>query len=311
VSENHDYAFAVVIPAGPGPQEFGRIADTLDSLNRFEPDVARVIIVDDGAPEDPDLLAAAGPLADRTTVIRNPRSRDAHGWSEGVLVGIAAGLDEALSGSPDVDWVLRMDSDALIIGPFAATIGDRFASDRAIGMVGTYLRDADGAVRDFTRTGRPVRRLHAPISLWRSQRAIKTSLFGVGRERRRVIDAARANGYEYGQHCQGGAYAMSTNAIAAIAAEGWLDCRLWKGTFVSEDLVMAIQLEALGFRMEGMADPGEPFAVRHVGLPADPRTLRDAGYAIAHSLKSHDGVTEQELRDEFRSLRLETTPTES
>ncbi len=218
-------------------------------------------------------------------------------------MGIAAGLAELATGSPDLDWVLRMDSDALAIGPFDAAVGERFASDPSIGLVGTYLTDIDGTPRDIGQAGVPVRRLHMPVSLWKAQRTVKTSLVGTGRERKRMIDAARRHGYGWGQHCQGGAYGLSMAAVQALADAGWLDCELWKGSYVSEDLIMAIQILALGYRIEGMSSPGEPFAVRHVGLPAPPRALHDAGYAIVHSLKGNEGRSEDDVRAEFRALR--------
>jgi hypothetical protein len=296
--------FGVVIPAGPSPQEFDRIVDVMTSLHHFEPGVTRVVIVNDEHTGRDDLMAAAGPLADRTTIIENPRDPAADGWSEGVLVGIASGLQELVRSEPDLDWVLRMDSDALAIAPFDAAVSERFASDPTIGMVGTYLHDIDGTPRDFGRTGVPVRRLHMPISLWKAQRTVKTSLVGIGRQRNRVIDAARRRGgYQWGEHCQGGAYGLSMAAVRAVADEGWLDCELWKGSYVSEDLIMSIQILALGYRMEGMSSPGEPFAVRHVGLSAPPRALHDAGYAIVHSLKGNEGRSEDEVREEFRALR--------
>ena len=297
--------FAALMPAGPGTAELDRIADTLESMHFFEPNVSRVVIVDDEPGANRDVLGAAGPLRDRTTVIANPRSRTAHWWSEGVLVGVAAGLEELLGNGPPVDWVLRLDTDALIIGPFSGSISDRFASDSRIGLVGSYLRRADGTLRDFSGPAKPLRKLRAPVSVWRRQRRVKTSLFGVARERRHVIEAAERNGYQLGQHCQGGAYALSMEAVRSIGSRGWLDCRLWRGTYVSEDVIMAVQIRSLGYLMEGMVEPGEPFAVRHVGLPGEPRALRDAGHGVVHSIKTHGNWTEQGLRDEFRALRLE------
>lgn len=291
------------MPAGPGEAELERIADTLESLHHFEPDVARVVIVDDEPDAHRDIAAVAGPLQGRTTVIVNPRDRSAHWWSEGVLVGLAAGFSELLHTGTPVDWVLRLDTDALIIGPFASAIEDGFERAPRVGLIGSYLHDADGTARTFEGPARPVRRLAAPVSLWRAQRTVKTALWGIGRERRDVIRAAEANGYRPGHHCQGGAYAISRDALESIDAKGWLDCRLWRGTYVSEDVIMAIQVMALGYHMLGMSSPGEPFAVRHVGLPGEPDELVRAGYGVAHSLKRHGEWTEQGLRDAFRALR--------
>jgi hypothetical protein len=291
------------MPAGPGPAELDRIADTLESLHHFEPAVGRVIVVDDEPDAARDIVSVAGPLGGRTTVIPNPRDRSAHWWSEGVLVGIAAGLDEARTREPPVDWVLRMDTDALVIGPFADAVDAEFRADPDLALVGSYLWEADGTPRDVSGPARPLRRLRAPISLWRQQRTVKTGLVGLGRERRQIILDAEANGYQLGQHCQGGAYAMSMRAVEAVAARGWLDCHLWRDSYLPEDVIMSLQVKALGLHLLGMSDPGEPFAVRHVGLPGEPADLVAAGYGIAHSLKDHGAWTEDALRAEFRKLR--------
>jgi hypothetical protein len=296
--------FAVVMPVGPGELELERVTDTLVSLHHFEPGVGRVILVDDAETPRPDALRdTAGALVDRTTVRRNPRDRSTEGWSEGVMMGTATGLDEVVRGTPGVEWALKLDSDAVVIGRFADAIGARFASDPGLGLLGRGYLAADGSDDDITMSGRPIRRLHQPVSVWKAQRRMRTTLFGVGRQRRAVIDAACANGYLYGQHCQGGAYAMPIDTIRAVAARGWLDGRLWTRTAVAEDVVMGVQVAALGRRMADMSGPGEPFAVRHVGLPGNPRELVAAGHAIAHSVKAHGSWTEDALRDEFRTLR--------
>jgi hypothetical protein len=295
-------SFAVVVPTGPGTAELDRVADLADALHRYEPGVARLVLVDDEPDAHRDVTAAAGPLADRTTVIANPRDRSADWWSEGVLVGIAAGLGEVLAGPP-VDWVLRMDTDALICGPFAASVGARLAADPTIGLVGTFLRDANGVPIDNSGPAKPIRKLVAPVSLWKQQRTVKTSLWGLARERRDVVREAEDHGYRIGIHCQGGAYGVSWAAISAIARRGWLDARLWRGTYLSEDWVMAIQVFAVGLRPEGMSGRGEPFAIQHVGLPGTPEQLVADGRGVVHSLKDTDGQHEDEVRAAFRHLR--------
>jgi hypothetical protein len=298
---------AVVVPAGPGTAELDRIADLADALHRYEPGVARLVVVDDEPDARRDIAAAAGPLGDRTTAIANPRDRSADWWSEGVFVGIAAGLAEVLAGPP-VDWVLRMDTDALVCGPFVEAVEARLASDPTIGLVGTFLRDANGVPIDNSGPAKPIRKLVAPVSIWKQQRTVKTSLWGIARERRDVVREAQDHGYRIGIHCQGGAYGLSMAAIAAIADRGWLDPRLWRGTYLSEDWVMAIQVFAVGLRPEGMSGPGEPFAIQHVGLPGTPEQLVADGRAVVHSLKDTDGQREADLRDAFRRLRAVVAP---
>ncbi|HKY14129.1 MAG TPA: hypothetical protein VJM33_04350 [Microthrixaceae bacterium] len=301
-------SWAIVVPTGPGEAEVARIADILASAQRFEPDVDRIILVDDdpGGPRPATLLATAGALAPRTTVIANPRPREAHGWSSGVLIGVCTGFAEAMRGQP-VDWVLRMDSDALLIGALADQVGARFADDPDLAIVGAYDRHADGTERDFTIWNHAIGSLLKPFAPRRSwRRPLLTSLFGRGKERRQLLEEAMRQGYQLGEHCQGGAYAISMRAIRAISANGWFDPRMWLGLGLPEDVIMGIYTRALGLSMAGMADPGEPFAVTHVGLPGTPRGLRDAGHGVVHSVKSHAGRTEADLREEFRLLREET-----
>jgi hypothetical protein len=298
-------AFAVVMPVGPGELELERVADTLESLHHFEPDVTRVVLVNDAPEARPELLDAAGSLASSTTIVQNHRDRSADGWSEGVLTSVATGMLEVSTGSPSVEWALKLDTDALIINPFARSISERFASDPTIGLMGTNRCDIHGRPRDMRASGRPVRRLRAPISLWRRQRRMRTTLYGVSRERRQVIDEALRHGYIYGDHCQGGAYALSIGAIDGLAARGWLDCRLWRGTLVAEDVIMGVQVSALGLKMVGMADRGEPFAVEHIGLPDAPEALRDAGYGIIHSIKGQGDLDEAQIRELFSRIRLD------
>jgi len=207
---------------------------------------------------------------------------------------------------PPVEWVLKMDTDALVIGAFADAVSDRFRSDRQLGMVGSYDHYCDGTVVDISRWEKSFRKVRSPVGLRRSaKRPLRFNILSPrGRERMRLIQAAERNGYRLGQHCQGGAYALSMGAVRALAAANWLGGRLWSGTLLPEDGVMSVSVCAVGWSLAGMVEPGEPFAVKHRGIPGAPRALRDAGYGVVHSVKSHGDWTEEELRAEFRALRL-------
>jgi len=295
--------WGVVMPAGPGGPEIERIRDTLESLHFYEPDVDRVVIVDDDWEAHRDLRSAAGPLAERTTVVPNPRPRNCDWWSDGVLIGISAGL-ELLLLEGSVDWVLRMDTDALVIAPFSAQITDAFDRDPDLALAGSCDREVGGGTREVRQFARPFRKMLAPVSIWRGgEPHVRTSLVGRGRERSQLIRAAQRRGYRFGEHCQGGAYAVSMPAVRRLRARGWVDGHLWYGSRLPEDVIMAVQTCALGMHARSMSDDGEPFAVQHVGIPRDPQFLHDHGYALVHSVKSQEGWTEDELRRRFRSYR--------
>lgn len=196
--------WGVVLPVGPSPLEVERLVDTLDSLHSYEPQVTAVVLVDDQPEAERDLMATAGPLRDRTTVVVNPRSPDLEGWSDGLVIAVATGLD-TLRADPNIVWTLKMDTGALVIGPFADVITDRFAADPKLGLVGVHTHQPDGAVRDVSRATHHLEKLYAPLTLWRPPAGpIRTSLVGRGRRRRQLLSAARRHGYRFGEHCQGG-----------------------------------------------------------------------------------------------------------
>ena len=294
--------WAVIVPVGPAAVETERLHDLFDALQTYEPGVGSVVLVDDAADQDRDLLATAGPLRGRTTVIVNPRGPDLEGWSDGLVVGIKAALELLLTGG-DVDWVLKMDTDALVIGEFASAITERFATDPTLGLVGSHDLRCDGTPHP-NGWPRTIRKHQHWISVWRPpNRLFRTSFTGIERARREFVRDARKLGYRPGEHCQGGAYAVSMRAVREIKERGWFDAGLWMGTQTAEDVVMGAEVRAAGFGIAGMVAPGEPFAVRYIGIEDAPDVLVAAGHGLVHSLKSHGDWTEAELRDAFRRIR--------
>jgi hypothetical protein len=217
-------------------------------------------------------------------------------------VGIRAALRLLLE-RDDLDWVIKMDTDALVIGEFSRAIGERFSGDPWLGLVGSHDLQTDGNPHPNA-WPRTIRKHLRWVSIWRPpNRLVRTSVFGVARSRRLFLRMAQRQGYRLGEACQGGAYAVSLRAARAMESRGWFDEGLWLGTRTSEDVVMAMEVRAAGFSIAGMVGQGQPFAIRYIGLDASPRELVDAGHGLVHSLKSHGDWTEEELRDEFRALR--------
>jgi hypothetical protein len=298
--------WGVVVPVGPGAHEVDRVVDLLDALATYEPGVSRVVLVDDAPDLGRDLAPSAGSLEPRTTVVVTDRRRDVQGWSEGVLIATSTGLAELVSATAPspVDWALRLDTDSMVIGPFAERVGTRFAGDPRLGMVGAHEHLADGSVRAVGGWGTAMRRFRLPLSVWRRpQPQFRTALIGVGRERKAVIDEALGRGYRVGEHCQGGGFAITTAAARAMAERGWLDGHLWHRTGIAEDVAISVQVRAVGYTLSDMVGPGEPFAVQHEGLGGEPAELVDAGYGVVHSIKTFGHHTEDGLRAEFRRLR--------
>ena len=294
--------FAVLLPVGPSDRDLQRLADAVDALRAAEPPDAIELILIDDAPEPRDLAARAGWRS--ACVIRTPL------WAGGetpdpasaMVAGTLAGL--RLAARLELDFVLKLDTDALAIAPFADAITAAFA-DPAVGIVGSYDRTCTGGVRDWTRWERPLARVGLPLALVDAQgrRFSRRVVVRPARARqaaRRLLRQARAHGYVAGAHCLGGAYAVSP---ALLGRPELFDATPWLSTGLSEDIVVGLLCHAAGLGLRGLVGPGEPFGLAHVGLPAPPAELIAAGHSIVHAVKHPDPAVEEDLRAAFRVAR--------
>jgi hypothetical protein len=198
--------------------------------------------------------------------------------------------------------VLRLDADALVIGPFAARLRDALAARPEAGIVG---RDNAGSVGDWRRA---TAKMAMPVRIYRRPpirgQRIEQALWGHAAGVRRLVRRARANGYRDGHHVLAAAYAMRPELVARMAADGLLDDPFaWLTVPVVDDVMITVAAHALGLPHVHHEGPGTPFALRHVGLPEPPAELLDHGYAIVHCVKNDPHLSEPEIRAFFRDRR--------
>jgi hypothetical protein len=287
--------FTVYMPVGPDEAELPRLADTLDSLRaHIRHEEVRLALIDD-SPLPRDLAG----FWEGATVLRNPL------WEDGVrdpLSAMTAGTIEALK-LADGDFALKLDTDAVVIAPFADAVRSVFCDDRTIGVIGAYDRAAAGGQRDWSIWRKPIRRARWPIRAVRTAgRRLPQLSFVAPADRaaaREVIRAALANpAYSLGAHCLGGSYAVSRSLFARRDLLEW---RPWVRTHLGEDVTIGLLCGAAGLRMAGMVGDGEPFGVSWRGLPAGPERLVARGHSIVHSVKDGSHGPEWELRAWFRT----------
>jgi hypothetical protein len=287
--------FSVVVPVGPGWVEVDRLRDTLDSLAAHEdPASIRLILVDDSP--IPRRLADHWPSAVviRTALweTRTPDPLSAH------IVGTLEALRRAGG-----DFVLKLDTDAVVIAPFAQAIAAAFRRDGRLGIVGAFEKSPQGAVRDWSAWPRVISRTTWAVRAARiSGRAFPNLGWRPMAERRtarNTITAAAANPeYSLGAHCLGGAYAVSANLFKRSHEWDW---NPFVGGQLGEDITLGLHCGASGMRMRGMVDEGEPFGVSWIGLPGDPESLVRRRFSIVHSVKDCEYGSEHELRAWFRA----------
>jgi hypothetical protein len=279
--------FAVLIPVGPDPRDLGRLQNLLGELARHEPEErARVIVVDD-APARRDLeVAWPDHRIIRTAAWSGSNPPDpltAH------VTGTLAGLEAA----GDVEFVLKLDTDAAVIGPFAQQLRSAFEDPR-LGVVGSYDQTSHGGVRDFSVWRGTLRRASWPV--YRDPRG--RPRYRPAAARRSVRRAVRlaAQKAPPGAHCLGGAYAVSRSYLERCP----LDVQPWLGTRLGEDVIVGLLCLQAGLSMRSMTGREEPFALAWRGLPASPARLRAEGYSIVHSVKRATEWEEQQLRAELQ-----------
>ncbi len=281
---------AVIVPAGPRDDVF----DTLDSVVRYT-DSSRVILVIDDAgigrmKDGPSRLRALSP---DIAMIKAPTAPA--GTRGGLWVKLSAGYRWVLD-RYDPGLVLRMDSDALVIGPGLEAMAEQvFAADPGVGLLGSYRVGPDNGLRDFSWAARQLRREAGPRGLVHPR--IRGHL-------RRYRGLALRNGYVDGEHVLGGALIHSAAAIHAIADNGWLDeSRSLAQSRMCDDHLLSLLTVAAGFRMADFGGPDHPMALAWQGLPAHPAELLARGKLVTHSVRAFGDLTEEQIRASFAAAR--------
>ena len=203
---------------------------------------------------------------------------------------------------------VRLDTDALVIAPFAEKLAAALEARPDTGVAGSYDRTCNGEPRDFSEWAR-VARVHArPVWTWRhpprrgryAQLAVGGRLGAVRRE----VRAALANGYVPGEHCLAAACVVTAKMVGAMANARMLeDPTRWLNTRFGDDIMLGVQTRALGLELVGMVGDGEPFGLRHVGLADTPERLVARGFSFIHSVKNDPDASEPEIREFFAARR--------
>jgi hypothetical protein len=286
--------FSVIIPVGPADADLRRLGCLLESLRRYErPSEIQLILIDD-APS-PRLGAEFGSDWGGTEIIRTPIWKDRRPDPfSAMVVGTICGI---CSASPGAEFLLKLDTDALIIGEFSEQLRNAFAADASLGILGSYDRTCTGTIRDWTVWVRALRRATRRWSM-RSPRRIAVA-------RQLIGDALANTDYELGAHCLGGAYAISPSLARRRDLLHW---KPWIGAGISEDVVLGVLCGAAGLRMRSMTAFGEPFGLAHIGLPGPPEWLVARGHSIVHAVKNPNAEIEANIRRAFQTSALRSSP---
>lgn len=305
--EPHE-SFAVAVAVGPDELEIERVTDLAASVAAYEPGPGWFVMVDD-SPEERRLDRIVKlPASWKAISLPHPRRDRATTFKIGIGI-ISAVLSSLkwIQENTEVAFVLKVDTDSLVINPFADRIAATFRETPTLGMVGAYRSTPDGLPRDWTGHADALRRTFEPPPLdWkrplassRERKAFYPPPAGV------AYEMAKANSaFDAGEHCVGGGYAVSRMLLDRLAAAGLLDDpMLWSGVDLPEDVAVGMHVRAVEMSLADAVAPGETFGVRYRGLPFLPEELAAKGYAVIHSVKNDDRVDEASVRAFFAQRR--------
>jgi hypothetical protein len=309
--------FAVVIPVSPKPADVRRLPDLIDSLLRWEPGVAWCVLVDD-ATSDRHLTTSLATSPTCTSIaLENPRKGKGYGHRGGIYTGMARAFSWILENA-EADFVLKLDPDAFVIGPFSERVRTLIANDDSAGVIGAMGCSSNPDVRTLEDLNlQPellrIHRLLPPepeVDDGRMlERARGVGLPHISEETCRAFHAVRAHvaaaaaqGFANDENIQGGACVVTRSMLTRMNAFRFLaNPEPWAGIPVGDDRILAMYAYAVGLRQVDCSAPGEPFGVQAIGLPYPPQLLRDLGYSLIHSIKSDRFYSEETVKRFFKA----------
>ena len=270
--------YAILIPAASRDN----VADTLDSVFRFEPS-ATVIVLRDYDNGDR--------LDSRATVLPPlPWKRDGFG---GLLQKKMWALQFLLSNS-DAEIILSLDADALLIKSGVFPKVAEVFKDKHVGIAGCSRLTPKGKARDFGPVAKSIGSLGGIRSIAQTdgRKFIKD-----------LLSLAKPTGYQLGEHALGGAEFFNRQMIADWSSFGWLQDHGLSKIPVPEDGVFGLMAYAAGYRIQDIGGPGGLVNIAWRGLPDSPKVIHDSAAFITHSVRFYEDLTEIQIRQFFKTIR--------
>jgi hypothetical protein len=224
-----------------------------------------------------------------------------------------------------VDFVIKLDPDALVIGRFSSYTAKFIDTHTEAGVIGALGCSCNPEVRAFEDLSREpellrARRLlplEAPVDGARMK-----DLAATGGFRRLSLESCRAihalgshiddaiqRGYVSDENIQGGACVIARRMLDRMVERGYLTSPLaWAHIPVGDDRILAMYARAVDLRVVDCSLPGQPFGVQSIGLAYPPSLLLELGYTLIHSIKTDWIYSEDSIVTFFRDrIQAETT----
>ena len=289
----------VMIPAGPATiREY--LDDTIDSINHHLGASNCVIAVIDDSRQN--RFADVGDLVLNATVVTPADYREGtKSITRGSLFCKLIYALKRLIRQYRFDVLLRMDTDALMIGDAPHEDATRFFESRPdVGMIGAFKRRGDGSDKTYAMAIKG-RQLTRELSLRHGFQnpALVMTL-------RRMVKRAEAHGYTKGDMCTGGACFIRSDAIEAMHEHGYFDLDVLKHSKLMDDALMALACYAAGYTLADLPEEDNVLAINWRRLPMPIEELVSRRKKIVHPIKDEDASIEPTVRAYFQKRRAES-----
>lgn len=289
----------VVIPIGPFCR-FEYICDTIESVIHYVSN-SHVIILNDDSGKDtgqavknrfPDLI-----------VLKTSKN---YGRDAGLYLNLSQAFIYAYKHF-DFEVLLRLDTDALVIGYNAEIEAIKFFTDHPdVGLIGSYRFDCNGDARYFTKASDQIKNDISFTGIFKNRKELMAHpfkrIYGI-LFLKKIFRKSRHNGYETGEHCMGGAYFISRTCIEKLYKNGLLFRVEIGWSSLQEDMIFGLFLYSVGMKLGDFATENLPMGLRWRGLPCSPECLLSKQKKIIHSTRFFDRMNESDIRYFFKKQR--------
>lgn len=281
-------SLVVILPVGPlgSRNHLHHIIDTVSSVTHYAVPNRQIIIQDNSHPLHlGDKLQQTFP---ELVVIRTPENYGLYG---GLYKAESLALLYAYS-AYDFQVLIRMDADALMIGPGLEEDAIRFfAMNPNTGLLGNHLATGEG------------------IAWARKELMKQIGAQGWIRDRKRaarlhqLVSLAQDHGYQLGEHVLGGAVIFNPVLLQKLVDNGLLLNEDLRRAKLQDDHLFGLLCKAVGMKLGEFNAEGYPMAVAWKNLPDSPQALVQSGKKLVHSTRLWNTMDEDQIRDFFRQRR--------
>lgn len=204
--------------------------------------------------------------------------------------------------SSEFEWkcLLRLDDDALVIGPNPHLDAiQKFSVEPGVGLLGAYLRRGDGQDKRpaLRKQGRRIIKRLISGDIVRNPLLFRTLAL--------LLFRAKRNGYKLGDMCTGGSLFISGEACKSINNLYGRYLLNLSGCDLADDLLLALCMGASGYKLKDFSDRDDVMAVNWRGLPMPLEELVERNKKIIHPVKDpSDKLHEFMVRKYFKDIRL-------